>query len=157
MAAGLSRALGRWACAGLLVLTGCTPAPASLTPDVTVLRWIQALAGQDGNAVARLTCRATQADNQNQRLLSMALGAPVPPFGGGAGQFGGGGTGQAAYDVSDLAYQTVFADDTRAKVQVTGLLRMVSGLASQTLRMNSSVGLTREEAQWRVCEPSLTA
>ena len=150
MAAGLSRALGRWACAGLLVLTGCTPAPASLTPDVTVLRWIQALAGQDGNAVARLTCRATQADNQNQRLLSMALGAPVPPF-------GGGWTGQAANDVSDLAYQTVFVDDTRAKVQVTGLLRMVSGLASQTLRMNSSVGLTREEAQWRVCEPSLTA
>ena len=27
-----------------------------------------------------------------------------------------------------------------------------SGLASQALRMNSSVGLNREDAQWRVCE-----
>jgi hypothetical protein len=141
----------------VLSLSGCSAPAPSLAPDVTVLRWIQALAGQDGNAVARLTCRATQADTQNQRLLSMALGQPVPPFGGGAGQFGGGGTGQAAYDVSDLAYQTVFVDDTRAKVQVTGLLRMVSGLASQTLRMNSAVGLTREEQQWRVCEPSPVA
>jgi hypothetical protein len=141
----------------VLMLAGCNTAAPSLAPDVTVLRWIQALAGQDGNVVAKLTCRAGQSDNQNQRLLSMALGAPVPPFGGGAGQFGGGGAGQAAYDVSDLAYQTTFVDDSRAKVQVTGMLRMVSGVASQTLRMNSSVGLTREQDQWRVCEPSPVA
>jgi hypothetical protein len=141
----------------VLMLAGCSAGPPKLAPDVTVLRWVQALAGQDGNAVAKLTCRASQAENQNQRLLSMALGAPVPPFGGGAGQFGGGGTGQAAFDVSDLAYQTTFVDDNRAKVQVTGMLRMVSGVASQTLRMNSSVGLTREGEQWRVCEPSPVA
>jgi hypothetical protein len=29
---------------------------------------------------------------------------------------------------------------------------MISGVASQVLRMNSSVGLNREDAQWRVCE-----
>ena len=54
--------------------------------------------------------------------------------------------------MSDLAYQLTFADDTIAQVQVTGFLKMVSGLASQVLRMNSSVGLNREDAQWRVCE-----
>jgi hypothetical protein len=141
----------------VLMLAGCSPASSSLAPDVTVLRWVQALAGQDGNAAAGLMCRAIQADNQNQRLLSMALGTPVPPFGGGGGQFGGGGAGQAAYDVSELAYQTTFVDDSRARVQVTGTLRMTSGLNSQTLRMNSSVALTREQEQWRVCEPAATA
>jgi len=143
-------AFGALLCA--VVLAACTAAPPSITPELTVERWARALAAQDGNAVARLTCRAAQADNQNQRLLSMALGTPVPPFGGGGGAFGGGGGGQAAFDVSDLAYQLTFADDSVAKVQVTGFLKMVSGPASQVLRMNSSVGLNHEDAQWRVCE-----
>jgi hypothetical protein len=124
-------------------------------PDVTVLQWMQAFAGQDGTTIARLTCRANQADTQNSRLLSMALGVPVPTFGaggGGAGQFIGGGGGQAQYDVSDLRYETVSADDKNARVQVTGLLRLVSGLASQVLRMNTTVGLTREQELWRVCD-----
>ena len=78
-------------------------------------RWARALAAQDGNAVAKLTCRAAQADNQTQRLQAMGLGAPVPPFGGGAGAFGGGGGGNASFDVSDLAYQTTFVDYNAAK------------------------------------------
>ena len=136
------------------VVTACsTPPPA---PDVTVLQWMQAFAGQDGTTIARLTCRANQADTQNSRLLSMALGVPVPTFGaggGGGGQFiGGGGGGQATYDVSDLRYETVFADDKNARVQVTGVLKLVSGRASQVLRMNTTVGLTREQDLWRVCD-----
>jgi len=123
-----------------------------MPPELTVERWSRALAAQDGNAVAKLTCRAAQADNQTQRLLAMALGTPVPPLGGGAGAFGGGGGGNATFDVSDLAYQTTFADNDKAKVQVTGFLKMASGVANQVLRMNSTVGLNREEAQWRVCE-----
>ncbi len=143
----------RWlASAALVVSSGCTAAPAGLSPELTVQRWTQALAAQDGNAVARLTCRASQADNQTQRLLAMALGTPVPPFGGGAGAFGGGGAGNAAYDVTDLAFETTFADERSAQVRITGFLKMVSGLASQVLRMNSVVGLTREDATWRVCE-----
>ena len=134
------------------VVVACAGGPASMSPELTVERWARALAAQDGNAVAKLTCRAAQADNQTQRLLAMALGTPVPPFGGGAGAFGGGGGGQAAFDVTDLVYETRFADDNVAKVQVTGFLKMVSGLATQVLRMNSTVGLAREEAQWRVCE-----
>ena len=135
------------------VLVGCGGGQASMTPELTVERWARALAAQDGNAVAKLTCRAAQADNQTQRLLAMALGTPVPPFGGGGGAFGGGGGGNATFDVSDLAYQTTFADGDKAKVQVTGFLKMVSGVASQVLRMNSTVGLSREERHmWRVCE-----
>ncbi|HEY3059478.1 MAG TPA: hypothetical protein VGL99_10935 [Chloroflexota bacterium] len=142
----------RWlVSAALVVLCGCMAAPASMPPELTVQRWAQALAAQDGNAVAKLTCRASQADNQTQRLLSMALGTPVPPFGGGAGAFGGGGAGNAAYDVTDLAFETTFADDRTAEVRVTGFLKMVSGLASQVVRMNSVVGLTREDSTWRVC------
>jgi len=145
----------RWlVAAALLVWCGCTAAPAGMAPDLTVQRWTQALAAQDGNAVARLTCRGSQADNQTQRLLAMALGTPVPPFGGGAGAFGGGGAGNAAYDVTDLAFETMFADERAAQVRVTGFLKMVSGLASQVLRMNSVVGLAREEGAWRVCEAS---
>jgi hypothetical protein len=32
-------------------------------------------------------------------------------------------------------------------------LRMASGLASQIVRTNGIVGLTREQEQWRVCDP----
>jgi hypothetical protein len=134
-------------------VTACSTPPPG--PDVTVLQWMQAFAGQDGTTIARLTCRANQADTQNSRLLSMALGVPVPTFGagGGGGQFiGGGGGGQATYDVNDLRYETTFADDKNARVQVTGLLKLVSGLASQVLRMNATVGLTREQELWRVCD-----
>ena len=134
------------------VLVACVGGQASMSPELTVERWARALAAQDGNAVAKLTCRSAQADNQTQRLLAMALGTPVPPFGGGAGAFGGGGGGTATFDVTDLAYHTTFVDGDVAKVQVTGFLKMVSGVANQVLRMNSTVGLNREEAQWRVCE-----
>jgi hypothetical protein len=134
---------------GLSAACGSSSPP----PDVTVFRWVQALAALDGNAVAKLTCRANQNDLQTQRLLSMALGEPVPPFGaGGGGQFFGGGGGQAVYDVSELKYQTTFADERNSSVLVTGFLRMTSGLAMQILRMNSTVGLTREQEQWRVCD-----
>jgi hypothetical protein len=99
--------VARWGAVVVLlatgVLTACSASLPSMSPEVTVERWARALAAQDGNAVARLTCRAAQADNQNQRLLAMALGTPVPPFGGGGGAFGGGGGGQASFDVSDLA------------------------------------------------------
>jgi hypothetical protein len=138
--------------AALGACSGCAPpAPA---PDVIVFRWMQAFAAQDGNMVAKLTCRASQADTQNTRLLTMALGVPPPNFGGaGGGQFfGGGGGGQAVYDVSALNYETTFADEKNARVQVTGSLRLVSGLATQVLRMNSTVGLTREQDQWQVCD-----
>jgi hypothetical protein len=105
--------------------------------------------------VGRLTCRANQAEVQNQRLLTMAL--DVPPsttFGaGGGGPFltGGGGAG-TSYDVSELRYETAFADNRTARVKVTGPLRLVSGVASQVLTMNSTVALTREQDQWRVCD-----
>ncbi len=104
--------------------------------------------------MARLTCQASQADSQNARLLTLALGLP-PPFsgGGGGGQFfGGGGGGQTTYDVSQLSYATTFADENRARVLVSGMLRMASGLASQTQRLNNTVPLTREQQQWRVCD-----
>jgi hypothetical protein len=132
--------------------SACSPPPPA--PDVTVLQWMQAFASQDGTTIARLTCRANQSDMQNTRLLSMALGVPVPTFGaGGGGQFlGGGGGGQTTYDVSDLRYETLAVDDKDARVQVTGLLRLVSGLAQQVVRMNSTVGLTREQELWRVCD-----
>src|SRR5437870_2575161 len=86
---------------GLVLVTGCGAPPPP--PDVTVLRWMQAFAAQDGNAVAGLTCRASQSDVQNTRLLTMALGVAPPNFGGGGGGqffFGGGGGGQLTYDVS---------------------------------------------------------
>jgi hypothetical protein len=54
--------------------------------------------------------------------------------------------------VSGLRYETAFADDKNARVQVTGSLRMVNGLATQVLRTNSTVGLTREQEVWRVCD-----
>jgi hypothetical protein len=141
----------------VLALSGLSAACASAPPppDVTVFRWVQALAALDGATVAKLTCRANQNDVQTQRLLALALGEPVPPFGaGGGGQFfGGGGGGNAVYDVSDFKYQTTFADDQKSSVQVTGLLRMTSGLTTQVLRTNSTVGLTREQDLWRVCDP----
>jgi hypothetical protein len=142
--------------AGLAIVStvaGCGAAPPS--PDVTVLRWMQAFAAQDGNAVAGLTCRASQSDVQNARLLTMALGVAPANFGGGGGGgqfFGGGGGGQLTYDVSQLKYETTFADTQNARVLVTGLLKMASGMASQFLPMNSTVGLTREQEQWRVCD-----
>jgi hypothetical protein len=138
---------------GLALLGGCSAPPPP--PDVTVLRWMQAFAAQDGNAVAGLTCRASQADVQNTRLLTMALGVAPPNFGGGGGGqffFGGGGGGQLTYDVSQLRYETTFADTQNARVLVTGLLKMASGMASQFLPMNSTVGLVREQDQWRVCD-----
>jgi len=115
---------------------------------------MQAFAAQDGNAVAGLTCRASQSDVQNTRLLTMALGVAPTGFGGaGGGQFcGGGGGGQLTYDVSQLHYETTFADTQNARVLVTGLLKMASGMASQFLPMNSTVGLVREQEQWRVCD-----
>jgi hypothetical protein len=138
--------------AALGIATGCAAPPPA--PDVIVFQWMQAFAAQDGNAVAKLTCRASQADSQNARLLTMALGVTPPNFGGaGGGQFfGGGGGGQVVYDVSGLRYETTFADDRNARVQVTGSLRMVNGLATQVLRTNSTVGLTREQDVWRVCD-----
>ena len=106
--------------------------------------------------MAKLTCRASQADSQNSRLLTMVLGIPPSPFGGGGGGggqfFGGGGGGQVVYDVSALRYETTFADATNAQVQVTGSLRLVNGLATQVLRTNSTVGLTHEQEVWRVCD-----
>jgi hypothetical protein len=144
------------ALAGLLILgaaVGCA-GPPPLEPDVTVLRWMQAFAAQDGDTVARLTCRAGQSDNQNSRLLSMALGVPVGANYGGAGSqflYGTGG-GQPTYDVSGLRYETTGVTDNSARVKVTGLIRLTSGSASQTLPMNSSIGLIREQDQWRVCD-----
>ena len=135
------------------VAAGCAaPTP---PPDVIVFQWLQAFSAQDGTTVAKLTCRASQADSQNSRLLTMALGIPPSNFGGagGGGQFfGGGGGGQVVYDVSALRYETTFADDKNAQVQVTGSLRPVSGLATQVLRTSSTVGLTREQEVWRVCD-----
>jgi hypothetical protein len=149
----------RWiAIVGLLTLAGlaaCSAVPPT-APDVVVLQWMQAFAAQDGTTLGKLTCRASQSDVQNTRLLTAALGVSPPSFGGagGGGQFfGGGGGGQPVYDVSDLRYQTMFADDKSARVQVTGSLRMASGLASQIVRTNGIVGLTREQEQWRVCDP----
>src|SRR5712664_3533090 len=105
---------------GLVLVIGCGAPPPS--PDVTVLRWMQAFAAQDGNAVAGLTCRASQSDVQNTRLLTMALGVAPPNFGGGGGGgqffFGGGGGGQLTYDVSQLRYETTFADTQSARVLV---------------------------------------
>ena len=117
---------------------------------------MQAFAAQDGNAVAQLTCRASQSDVQNNRLLTMALGTPPPTFGGagGGGQFFGGGGGQPVYDVTNLQYATRFADAQSASVQVTGFLRITSGMNSQNLPMNSLVPLIREQEQWRVCDGS---
>jgi hypothetical protein len=133
-------------------LSGCSAAPPS--PDTTVLRWMQAFAAQDGNAVASLTCRANQSDLQNTRLLTMALGIPSQNFGGaGGGQFfGGGGGGQVVYDVAQLQYETTFDDNQSARVLVTGFLRLASGMNSQMLPMNSTVGLIREQSLWRVCD-----
>jgi len=147
--AAYSGALGL---AVLCALIGCSPAPPP--PDTTVLRWMQAFAAQDGNAVASLTCRASQSDLQNTRLLTMALGIPPQNFGGaGGGQFfGGGGGGQVVYDVAQLQYETTFDDNQSARVQVTGFLRLASGMNSQVLPMNSTVGLIREQALWRVCD-----
>ena len=142
-----------WLLVAWSAAVACSPGSQPPSPDLTVFQWMQAYAGQDGITVARLTCRANQAETQNTRLLSMALGAPVPAFGGGGGgQFPGGGGGQIGYDVSDLRYATTFADDQTARVQVTGLLRLVSGAASQTLSMNTLVGLIREQELWRVCD-----
>src|ERR1700704_6305636 len=99
------RSAARMAFAGLVMIlgasVGCSATP-QLAPDVTVLRWMQAFAAQDGDTVARLTCRAGQSDNQNARLLSMALGVPVTAnYGGGGSQFlYGAGGGQPTYDVS---------------------------------------------------------
>jgi hypothetical protein len=138
--------------AALGAVAGCASPPPA--PDVVVFQWIQAFAAQDGNTVAKLTCRASQADTQNARLLTMALGVAPPNFGGaGGGQFfGGGGGGQIVYDVSNLRYETVSVEDRNASVLVTGSLRLVSGLATQVLRMNSAVGLIREQELWRVCD-----
>src|SRR5262249_55885706 len=105
----LSRAaatLSMGALSGLPAACASAPPP----PDVTVFRWVQALASLDGATVAKLTCRANQNDVQTQRLLAMALGEPVPPFGaGGGGQFFGGGGGKAGYDVRGLKYQNTLA------------------------------------------------
>jgi hypothetical protein len=139
----------------LAASAACSAAPPP-APDVVVLQWMQAFAAQDGTTLGKLTCRASQSDVQNTRLLTAALGVSPPSFGGagGGGQFfGGGGGGQPVYDVSDLRYQTMFVDDQSARVQVTGSLRMVSGLASQIVRTNGNVGLIREQDQWRVCDP----
>lgn len=138
---------------GASVLIGCAAPPAA--PDVTVLRWLQAFAAQDGTTVASLTCRASQSDVQNARLLTLALGITPSNFGGGGGGgqfFGGGGGGQPVYDVSQLEYETAFADNRNARVRITGFLRMASGMTSQLLRTNSTVGLIREQEQWRVCD-----
>jgi len=149
-----SSAIGRLVLvAGFGLATSCAAPPPP--PDVIVFQWLQAFAAQDGNTMAKLTCRAGQADSQNSRLLTLALGIPPSPFGGagGGGQFfGGGGGGQVVYDVSALHYETTFADDKNALVQVTGSLRLVNGLATQVLRTNSTVGLTREQEVWRVCD-----
>lgn len=84
----------------------------------------------------------------------MALGVSAPYTGGTGpgGQYVGGGGGQPSYDVSSLRYETTFADDRAARVKVTGFLRLASGLASQSLAMNSTVPLIREQEQWRVCD-----
>lgn len=129
-----------------------TPAPPP-TPDVIVLRWVQAFAAQDGVTLSQLTCRANQTDAQNNRLLSLVLG--TPPSYGGAGGAGGqffGGGGQAVYDIANLQYATQSADTQAARVQVKGFVRMSSGMNSQTLPVNSVVPLIREQAQWRLCD-----
>jgi hypothetical protein len=140
----------------LSALVGCAEPPPA--PDVTMLRWVQAFAAQDGTTVAGLTCRASQSDVQNTRLVTSALGISPPNFGGGGGGgggqlfFGGGGGGQLVYDVSNLQYETTFADARSARVSVTGLLRMSSGMNSQVLSVNTTPGLIREQEQWRVCD-----
>jgi hypothetical protein len=136
-----------------IIASACArPVPAP-TPDIVVLRWMQAFAAQDGNTVAQLTCKADQADIQNNRLLAMALGTPPPTFGGagGGGQFFGGG-GQPVYDITNLRYTTRFADEQSASVQVKGFLRLTSGMTSQTQPVDSIVPLIREQEQWRVCD-----
>jgi hypothetical protein len=148
---GLSEtALVVWlAVAAMCAWTACSPAKLP-GPDVAVLQWLNAFAAQDGNTVARLTCRAAQADVQNGRLLSMALGVVAPNYGAGGG-------GQPVYDVSDLQYATTFADDTRASVQVTGLLHVATGVSKQVLTMNTTVSLIREDRQWRLCDTRASA
>jgi hypothetical protein len=142
--------------ATVLVVCASACAPAPRTPDVTVFRWMQAFAAQDGTTMASLTCRAGQSDFQNSRLLT-ALGITPPVFGGagGGGQFfgGGGGAGQPTYDVSGLDYATTVADADKARVRVTGPLRISSGMNTQTQHMNGAIGLLREQDQWHVCEP----
>jgi hypothetical protein len=61
-------------------------------------------------------------------------------------------TFQLTFDVSQLRYETTFADTQNARVLVTGLLKMASGMASQFVPMNSTVGLVREQELWRVCD-----
>ena len=141
------------ACVAIVAIASLACGSSSPAPDVVVLRWMQAFAAQDGETIANLTCRASQTDAQNTRLLTMALGAPpnTGGGGGGAGFFGGGG-GSPNYDVSNLKYTTAFADTRTARVQVTGFLRVSSGMNSQTLPMNNTVPLIREQDQWRVCD-----
>jgi hypothetical protein len=143
------------ACVVVVAIAGVACRASIAPPDVVVLRWMQAFAAQDGQAIASLTCRAGQTDVQNTRLLTMALGTPPTGFaggGGGGGGFFGGGGGSPVYDVSNLNYTTAFADGRSARVQVTGFLRITSGMNSQTLPMNSSVPLIMEQDQWRVCD-----
>jgi hypothetical protein len=135
-----------------VMLAACQSAAPEITPDVAVFRWIQAFAAQDGETVAQLSCSKRQTEAQNTRFFQ-ALGVAPPTTGPGGGALGGGG-GLPVYDVSGLKYATTFADDSEARVQVTGLLRMASGMVSQTLNVNSAVGLTRERASWRVCGPA---
>jgi opacity protein-like surface antigen len=155
---GNTRGARRWlitASAACALASSACSAAAPPTPDVIVLRWMQAFASADGSTVAQLTCHADQADSQNNRLVADALGVPPPTFGGagGSGQFFGGGGGQPQYDINGLAYTTSFADGDAAKVQIKGFVRMTSGMVSQSLPVNSSVALIREQDQWRVCDP----
>jgi len=158
--------VARWPCLGVaarmalgcgafvLLVSGCSPP--SPAPDVTVFQWMHAFAAADGTTMARLSCRASQADAQNSRLLTMALGF-TPTFGGGGGGGGqfagiGGGGGQTVYDVGELNYATTHVDSASATVRVTGLLRIRGNLTSQALSLNNLVGLVREQDQWRVCD-----
>jgi hypothetical protein len=105
---------------------------------------MNAFAAQDGTTMSRLTCRAGQADVQNARLLTIALGVGAPNYGAGGGQ--------PTYDVSDLQYATTFVDGLSAGVRVTGVLHVATGMVKQALSMNNVVGLIREDQQWRLCD-----
>ena len=148
---------GLLACVGGVALIAAACGSPAAAPDVVVLRWMQAFAAQDGQTVARLTCKANQTDTQNARLLSMAFGSAAPTFGVGGGGGGGGlGGGNTVYDVSNLQYATAFADGQSAQVKVTGFLRVSSGMISQTVAMNSTIPLIHEQDQWRVCDTGHT-
>jgi len=130
----------------VLILLGATTACGAVgdSPENGAKEWLQALAKQDGLKLEDRTCSSQKQEQQREGMVFTTLM-----------MFGESLTGVNLQDVkmelSDLEVTTIRTSGETAEVRVKGKLRAAIGLVVQSMEMDDTWLMTREEGKWKYC------